>query len=156
MLVIDEISMVRADLLDAVDFTLRSIRRNSRPFGGLQVLFIGDLHQLSPVVKEEEWAMLSHYYKTPYFFSAQVFDEAEMLCVELEKVYRQSDSLFLNLLNDLREGKADESTLRILNERYVPDFDVNNSDYGIQLVTHNLASSTYQRFETRADRRSHL
>lgn len=137
LLVIDEISMVRADMLDAVDSELRRIRRNAKPFGGVQVLFIGDLHQLSPVVKDEEWTLLSKYYVTPYFFSAQVFENAKMLCVELEQVYRQSDPQFLEILNDLREGKADESTLRMLNERYVPNFDVNNSDWGIQLVTHN-------------------
>lgn len=137
LLVIDEISMVRADMLDAVDSELRRIRRDSHPFGGLQVLFIGDLHQLSPVVKDEEWAMLSQYYATPYFFSAQVLEKAEMLCVELEQVYRQSDPQFLSLLNDLREGKATNGTLQMLNERYVENFDVNNSDWGIQLVTHN-------------------
>ena len=99
LLVIDEISMVRADLLDAVDNVLRRYRRRDRPFGGVQMLMIGDLQQLAPVVKDDEWQLLKEYYDTPYFFSSRALRQSEYCTVELETVYRQSDARFLDLLN---------------------------------------------------------
>ena len=137
LLVIDEISMVRADLLDAVDNELKRIRHNSLPFGGVQLLMIGDLQQLSPVVKEEEWQMLSQYYDTPYFFSSTALRKSLYVTVELEKVYRQNDEHFLAMLNEVREGNVSPQTLDALNRRYVPNFIPSKEEGYIQLVTHN-------------------
>lgn len=137
LLVIDEISMVRADLLDAVDDALRRIRHNAKPFGGVQLLLIGDLQQLAPVVKEEEWNMLGAYYDTPYFFSSRALRQTRYVTVELEHVYRQSDEGFLSLLNAIREGKATRQVLDELNRRYVPGFRVPANEGYIRLVTHN-------------------
>lgn len=137
LLVIDEISMVRADLLDAVDNALRKYRHDSRPFGGVQLLLIGDLQQLAPVVKDEEWAMLRQYYDTPYFFSSLALKNSNYVTIELEKVYRQSDSHFLSLLNQIREGNATTQVLEQLNKRYIPQFVPKKEDGYIQLVTHN-------------------
>lgn len=137
LLVIDEISMVRADLLDAVDSVMRRYRRHDRPFGGVQLLLIGDLQQLAPVVKDGEWEMMKQYYDTPYFFSSKALAMAPCLTIELQKVYRQQDSKFLALLNKIRENRADDSTLAELNRRYVPGFvPPADSDY-IRLTTHN-------------------
>lgn len=137
LLVIDEISMVRADLLDVVDYALRKYRRNSKPFGGVQLLLIGDLQQLAPVVKDEEWSMLKQHYPTPYFFSSNALCNTNYVTVELEKVYRQSDGHFLALLNEVREGNVSQQTLDALNQRYLPNFVPQKSDGYIQLVTHN-------------------
>lgn len=137
LLVIDEISMVRADLLDAVDSVMRRYRRHDRPFGGVQLLLIGDLQQLAPVVKDDEWEMMKQYYDTPYFFSSKALAMAPCQTIELQKVYRQQDSRFLALLNKIRENRADESTLAELNRRCVPGFvPPPDSDY-IRLTTHN-------------------
>lgn len=137
LLVIDEISMVRADVLDAVDDALRRHRRNGRPFGGVQLLLIGDLQQLAPVVKDEEWELLNKYYDTPYFFSSKALQETQFVTVELEKVYRQSDERFLALLNAVREGSPDPKVLQALNSRYQPNFEPDDSEGYIRLVTHN-------------------
>ena len=137
LLVIDEISMVRADLLDAVDDALRRYRRNGRPFGGVQLLLIGDLQQLAPVVKDEEWAMLSAYYDTPYFFSSRALRQMNYATVELKKVYRQTDEAFLSLLNAVREGHVTPPVLAQLNARYVPGYTPSADGGAIQLVTHN-------------------
>ena len=99
LLIIDEISMVRADVLDAVDAVLRRARRNTRPFGGVQLLMIGDVHQLAPVAKPEEWEILAPYYDTTYFFGSHVLRQTPYLCVELDHIYRQHDAEFVNLLN---------------------------------------------------------
>ena len=138
LLVIDEISMVRADLLDSVDSVLRRFRDRSKPFGGVQLLMIGDLQQLAPVVKDEEWEMLKTYYDTPYFFSSTALSKTEFCTVELRKVYRQSDSRFLDLLNSIRDGSCGKDVLKALNERYIPDFHPKKEDGYIHLVTHNL------------------
>lgn len=137
LLVIDEISMVRADLLDSVDAVLRRFRDRSKPFGGVQLLMIGDLRQLSPVVKEEEWQMLSKYYDTPYFFSSQALKQTEYCAIELRKVYRQNDEAFLELLNRIRENRCDSQVLEALNRRYMPGFEPKKEDGYIRLVTHN-------------------
>lgn len=137
LIVIDEISMVRADLLDSVDNVLRRVRRSALPFGGVQLLMIGDLSQLSPVAKEEEWQLLSRHYATPYFFSSRALASLPYTTIELTQVYRQSDPTFVNLLNNIREGRADEATLTALNSRYVPGFQPKEEDGYIRLVTHN-------------------
>lgn len=113
-LVIDEISMVRADLLDAVDSVLRRFRKNNLPFGGVQMVMIGDLGQLAPVAKDDEWQMLSRYYATPYFFSSLALQRTRYAIVELTKVYRQSDKRFLDILNKVRENRADAAVLSAL------------------------------------------
>ena len=137
LLVIDEISMVRADLLDAVDATLRRYRDREKPFGGVQLLMIGDLQQLAPVVKDSEWEMLRHYYETPYFFASRALRETTYMTIELEKVYRQSDTFFLSLLNKIRENKADDEVLNELNKRYQRDFQPPKEEGYIHLTTHN-------------------
>ena len=138
LLVIDEISMVRSDLLDAIDSVLRQYRkRHDLPFGGVQLLMIGDLHQLAPVVTSQEEQLLGQYYDTPYFFSSNALKQAGYLTVELKKVYRQQDERFISLLNQIRENKASDATLQALNQRYIPDFEPpKNSNY-IRLTTHN-------------------
>ncbi len=137
LLVIDEISMVRADLLDAVDNVLRRYRERDKPFGGVQLLMIGDLHQLAPVAKENEWQVLKNYYDTPYFFSSKALKQATYYAIELKTVYRQSDAFFLNLLNNIRENRCDRHVLDLLNERCIPDFKPSEEEGYIRLVTHN-------------------
>lgn len=137
LLVIDEISMVRADVLDAVDAVLRRYRRSQLPFGGVQLLMIGDLQQLAPVVKEEEWKLLSRYYKTPYFFSSQALHETDYFTIELTTVYRQRDDRFLEMLNSIRENRCDVAVLTELNSRYIPHFNPPREEGYIRLVTHN-------------------
>ncbi len=137
LLVIDEISMVRADLLDAVDAVLRRYRNRYKPFGGVQLLLIGDLQQLAPVVKEEEWQLLGKYYDTPYFFSSQALKQTEYCTIELRRVYRQQNGPFLDLLNSIRENRCDNSVLAALNSRYIPGFKPRREEGYIHLVTHN-------------------
>ena len=137
LLVIDEISMVRADLLDAVDAVLRHVRRNVKPFGGLQVLMIGDIHQLAPVAKEEEWALLRDYYKSVYFFDSHVLAKTPYCCIELEHIYRQEDRQFIDILNKVRNNRLDSESLAILNSHYNPDFEPDEDAGYITLMTHN-------------------
>lgn len=137
ILVIDEISMVRADLLDAVDNIMRRYRDRYKPFGGVQLLMIGDLQQLAPVVKDEEWQMLEQYYDSPYFFSSTALKKTEYCTIELQKVYRQNDVNFLKLLNSIRENNLTDDMLAQLNSRYVPDFHPRKEEGYIRLVTHN-------------------
>ena len=137
LLVIDEISMVRADLLDAVDYVLRHFRHNEEPFGGVQLLMIGDLEQLAPVTKDDEWSLLSNYYQTPFFFDSLALKKTSYVCVELKTVYRQSDEVFINMLNRIRENKLDHALLQELNKRYQPNFNPDNEEGYILLTTHN-------------------
>ena len=138
LLVIDEISMVRSDLLDAVDSVLRQFRkRHDLPFGGVQLLMIGDLHQLAPVVSGQEEEMLRQYYDTPYFFSSNALKQAGYLTIELQKVYRQQDQQFISLLNQIRENRATAATLQALNQRYIPNFQPPKNGNYIRLTTHN-------------------
>lgn len=137
LLVIDEISMVRADLLDAVDAALRRFRDREKPFGGVQLLMIGDLQQLAPVVKDSEWELLKNYYETPYFFGSRALKETTYTTIELKKVYRQSDTFFLSLLNKIRENQADDEVLNALNRRYQPGFSPRKEEGYIRLTTHN-------------------
>lgn len=141
LLVIDEISMVRSDLLDAIDSVMRRYRRHDLPFGGVQLLMIGDLHQLAPVVTEREEVMLREYYDTPYFFSSKALQQAQYLTIELKTVYRQQDGRFISLLNEIRENRATDETFNALNQRYIPNFTPPaDSDY-IRLTTHNAPAN---------------
>ncbi len=137
LLIIDEISMVRPDVLDQLDLILRNIRQNRYPFGGVQLLLIGDLAQLAPIIREEEWALLRPYYPTPYFFSSLALQKAAYVRIELEKVYRQSDESFIRILNEMRTQELAAESLQQLNARYVPDFRPDAGDPYITLTTHN-------------------
>lgn len=142
LIVIDEVSMVRADLLDHVDAVLRRYRASGEPFGGVQMLLIGDLQQLSPVAKDEEWGLLSKYYDTPYFFSSNALKRTYYATIELRHVYRQTDRAFIDLLNRVRNGQADTQTLTQLNSRYIPGFTPDPKAGYVRLVTHNHQART--------------
>ncbi len=143
LLVIDEISMVRADLLDAIDEVLRSHRDRFKPFGGVQLLLIGDLQQLAPVAVDREWELLRNYYTTPYFFGSKALQQTPFVTVELQHIYRQSDSEFIQLLSQIRSGHYDEGTLAALNRRYIPDFTPDDAEAYIRLTTHNHKAQQY-------------
>ena len=146
-IVIDEISMVRADLLDCVDRFLRlNGPEKDQPFGGVQMIFIGDLYQLPPVVTSKEKRAFSSLYPTPYFYSAKAFDSLDMEFVELEKVYRQHDPRFIDLLNAIRNNSVTEEQLELLNQRCQPDFEPSPEDFYVHLTTTNeLAEKVNQR-----------
>ena len=137
LLVIDETSMVRADLLDAVDAVLRRFRAGDEPFGGVQLLMIGDLFQLPPVVRDEDWRILEKIYASPYFFSSTALAKTETVSIELKHIYRQADNRFIALLNQVRGGSMDAKSLEALNRRFIPDFDPDGADGCITLCTHN-------------------
>ena len=137
LLVIDEISMVRADLLDAIDRTLKRFRDRYKPFGGVQLLLIGDIQQLAPVARDEEWQLLREHYNSVYFFSSHALQQSDYIAVELKYVYRQQDQHFIDLLNCFRENKLDASAVQKLNERYQADFEPDDTEGFITLTTHN-------------------
>ncbi|HBX21092.1 MAG TPA: aldolase, partial [Porphyromonadaceae bacterium] len=138
LLVIDEISMVRADLLDAIDHTLRYYRyRPNEPFGGVQVIFIGDMFQLSPVVKDDEWELLSQFYPSPYFFHSLVIAQRPPVYIEFEKIYRQTNADFIRILNEVRNDSLCAESLQALERRYDPSFVPPEEDNYITLTTHN-------------------
>lgn len=138
LLIIDEISMVRPDMLDAMDMILRFVRKNSfQPFGGVQVLYIGDLFQLPPVVQEDEWEILRPHYSGQFFFHAKVITQAPPLYIELKKIYRQKDPLFIDLLNRVRNNTVTPEDLQLLNGRCRPAFQPPEEDPYIVLSTHN-------------------
>ena len=138
LLIIDEISMVRCDMLDAVDAVLRHIRRrHNERFGGVQVLFIGDMFQLPPVVKEHEWRLLRDFYNSPYFFDSLVIREDTPVYIEFDKIYRQSEERFINVLNQVRNNELDEDGRNLLEKRFSPDFRRTKDDGYIVLTTHN-------------------
>ena len=141
LLVIDEISMVRADLLDAVDEALRRYRDCSRPFGGTQLLMIGDLHQLPPVVKPEDRDVLEKFYDTPYFFGSRALQKIDYISIELKHIYRQSDPEFIRLLNQVRDNCLDEESLRKLNSRFIADFRPTGKDAYITLTATNAVAN---------------
>jgi guanylate kinase len=146
LLIIDEVSMLRADLLDAIDTILRSVRRKrEKPFGGVQVLFIGDLLQLPPVVKDSEWAVLSRFYSGSFFFHAQALKHVPPLYIELEKIYRQSDQTFINLLNNLRDNNPTKQDIQLLNKYYNPGYKPSNNEGHVHLVTHNRIADEVNR-----------
>ena len=137
LLIIDEVSMVRADLMDHIDVELRRIRRNSKPFGGVQLLMIGDLQQLPPIAHGGEDELLRQYYKTLYFFSSAALKSMKYSCIELKTVYRQTDGHFINILNHARECTLTNQDISDLNTRYIPDFSPKPEDGYIRLMTHN-------------------
>lgn len=160
LLVIDEISMVRADLLDQIDAVLRLHKDKNRPFGGVQLLMIGDLSQLAPVVKESEWALLREHYATPYFFGSLALQQTQHVTIELSHVYRQTDHTFINILNEVRENRLTAESLALLNARVGvslqlskfsensenSEFKIQNSeltDGTIRLTTHNATANRY-------------
>ncbi|MCX6240008.1 MAG: helix-turn-helix domain-containing protein [Bacteroidia bacterium] len=140
LLVIDEISMVRADLLDGIDDVLRRYKNRNQPFGGVQLLMIGDLQQLAPVVKDDEWNLLKPYYETVFFFSSKALKKTDYISIELTHIFRQRDEAFIRLLNKIRDNNADQQTLDELNKRYLPGFASNDGDGYITLTTHNYQS----------------
>lgn len=143
ILVIDEISMVRCDLLDAIDSVLRRFRNRNKPFGGVQLLMIGDLQQLSPVVTDDDVRFLSQYYPSPYFFGSRALSMVDYVTIELKEVYRQQDLEFISILNAVRSGRPSLEIIKALNSRYDPDF-VPSSDEGyIRLTTHNSIADEY-------------
>ena len=147
LLIIDEISMVRSDLLDAIDSVLRRFRDRYKPFGGVQLLMIGDLQQLTPVVTPDDERMLAPYYDTPYFFGSKALAKIEYVTIQLEKVYRQQDDTFLTLLNHIREGHPTADDLTLLNARYQPAFVPQPNEGYIRLTTHNQMANNYNESE---------
>lgn len=137
LLIIDEVSMVRADLMDHIDVELRRIRRNSKPFGGVQLLMIGDLQQLPPIAHGGEDELLRQYYKTLYFFSSAALKSMKYSCIELKNVYRQMDRHFIDILNHARDCTLTSQDISDLNARYVPGFSPKPEDGYIRLMTHN-------------------
>ncbi len=142
LLVIDEISMVRPDLLDAIDARLREVRRSNRPFGGVQLLMIGDLLQLPPVVKDAEWDFIRTFYDSPYFFSSQALAKIQYFAIELKKIYRQTDAHFISLLNKVRTNNLNNDDLDKLNSRYIANFNPSDDQQFIRLTTHNDAADS--------------
>lgn len=143
LLVIDEVSMVRADLLDAIDQSLRKYRDRYKPFGGVQLLLIGDLAQLAPVVTDSEWPLLSPYYDSPYFYDSRALKQVDYVTVELKHIYRQQDREFVDILAQIRSGHPDTETLNMLSSRYVPQFAPPADEDWIRLTTHNRMAADY-------------
>lgn len=136
VIIIDEVSMVRCDVLDAMDDVLQHYRKNKKPFGGVQMVMFGDLFQLMPVAPEEEWEKLKKYYHSPYFFCSKAFQQLNCKMLELKKVYRQSESDFITILNNIREGVATRREIDLLNTRYDEKANSKDKDH-ILLTTHN-------------------
>lgn len=143
LLVIDEISMVRCDLLDAVDREMRKYRDRTKPFGGVQLLLIGDLQQLAPVAKDDEWALLQPYYSTPYFFGSRALAQIPYVTVELKHIYRQQDADFIDILAHIRTNNVTSEVLQKLNQRYIADFTPPDGEGWIRLTTHNNMANSY-------------
>jgi hypothetical protein len=137
LLIIDEISMVRADTLDAIDSALRRYKNRYLPFGGVQLLMIGDLQQLAPVVKDEDWEILKKYYDSSFFFGSRALSATDYVTIELKHIYRQNDQVFIDLLNKIRSNHVDSDVLSELNKRYIPDFNPDSDGGYITLTTHN-------------------
>jgi hypothetical protein len=142
LLIIDEISMVRADTLDAIDSALRRYRNRYLPFGGVQLLMIGDLQQLAPVVKDDDREIITKYYDSPFFFGSRALCSTDYVTIELKHIYRQNDQDFINLLNKIRDNRVDSDVLTELNKRYIPDFDPDSGGGYITLTTHNYQSQS--------------
>ncbi|MDR2472238.1 MAG: helix-turn-helix domain-containing protein [Tannerella sp.] len=147
LLIIDEVSMLRADTLDAIDRTMQGLRRNNQPFGGVQMLYIGDMFQLPPVVKDEEWELLKNHYESPFFFHAHVFKRVPPIYLELKKVYRQNEEYFVGILNNVRNNCLTQSDLNNLNARYIPGFRPSPDDNYITLTTHNYKAERMNKEE---------
>ncbi len=149
LLIIDEISMVRSDLLDAIDSVLRRYRNRLLPFGGVQLLMIGDLQQLTPVVTAEDEAVLRPYYDTPYFFGSKALAQTDYVTIQLERVYRQQDNTFISILNHIRTGQVDDHDLALLNARCQPQFTPRPDEDYVRLTTHNRFADQYNESELR-------
>lgn len=147
LVIIDEISMVRADLLDGIGQVLQRYRGNTLPFGGVQVLMIGDLQQLAPVVKPEEWDLLRSHYTSPYFFSSANYQNARPINIELKHIYRQADEFFIKILNEVRSGNISQEAQDALNKRYIPNFTPPKDEGFITLTTHNNRADSMNREE---------
>lgn len=141
LLIIDEVSMLRVDMLDCINETLKYYRRNQIPFGGVQVLFIGDMFQLPPVASDNEWNLLSQYYKSPFFFSSEAYQQLNPAHIELSKIYRQKEEKFINLLNNIRHNNMDEYDFELLQERFDPEA-ARYQDGLITLTTHNRTADS--------------
>lgn len=137
LVIIDEISMVRADVLDGIDEVLRRYKDRNGVFGGAQILMIGDLQQLSPVVKNNEWDLLKSYYQNAYFFSSKAYQQANAINIELKHIYRQQNEAFISVLNEVRNDALSDASSKLLNERYQPNFETQEGDGYITLTTHN-------------------
>lgn len=137
LLVIDEVSMVRADLLDGIDGVLRRFKNRNKPFGGVQLLMIGDLQQLAPIAKDDEWSILKQYYETVFFFSSKALQQTNYISVELKHIFRQSDKIFIELLNKVRNNELDNESIAMLNQQHIPNFNPDDSEGYITLTTHN-------------------
>jgi uncharacterized protein YpbB len=142
LLIIDEVSMLRADLLDAMDFMMQTVRKKNSPFGGVQVLFIGDLLQLPPVIRDEEWRTLRTYYKGKFFFHSHVVQQNPPLYIEMSKIFRQTDDAFISILNNLRNNQISPADIQNLNQYVKPDFDLKANKGYITLTTHNAKADT--------------
>ncbi|WP_299458005.1 helix-turn-helix domain-containing protein [uncultured Microscilla sp.] len=147
LLIIDEVSMLRADLLDCADLILRKVRRDSSPFGGLQVLFIGDLNQLPPIVRPDEWQVLRNYYSSIFFFGARALVHHPPVYIELDKIYRQSDQRFIQLLNRLRDNQLYPEDIQLLNQYHDPDLTTDTKEGYINITTHNHQADTINQQE---------
>lgn len=147
LVVIDEISMVRADLLDAIDQTLRRFRNKNLIFGGVQLLLIGDLQQLSPVVKEHEWQLLKPYYKNAFFFSSIAYQKCNPITIELKHIYRQDNPKFIEILNEIRNNNLSPNLAAELNKRYLPNFEASEEEGYISLTTHNRKAEAINKQE---------
>jgi uncharacterized protein YpbB len=137
LLIIDEVSMLRADLLDAMDFMMQTVRKKNNPFGGVQVLFIGDLLQLPPVIRDDEWRILKNYYQGKFFFHSHIVQQNPPLYIELDKIFRQTDDAFISVLNNLRNNQISNEDIAALNQYVQPDFDLKANKGYITLTTHN-------------------
>lgn len=142
LLIIDEVSMLRSDLLDAMDYMMQSVRKKNAPFGGVQVLFIGDLLQLPPVIRDEEWRTLKTYYRGKFFFHSHVVQQNPPLYIELSKIFRQTDDTFIYVLNNLRNNQISQQDIQTLNKYVKPDFDLKANKGYITLTTHNNKADT--------------
>jgi uncharacterized protein YpbB len=142
LLIIDEVSMLRADLLDAMDFMMQTVRKRNQPFGGIQVLFIGDLLQLPPVIRDDEWYTLKKYYKGKFFFHSHVVQQNPPLYIELDKIFRQTDDAFISVLNNLRNNQISKEDIAALNQYVHPDFDLKANKGYITLTTHNAKADS--------------
>ena len=136
IIIIDEVSMLRADVMDMMDFSLRHIRRNPLKFGGVQMLFIGDLYQLPPVVRDESEYIMKQFYASPFFFDAFALKETNLLTIELTQVFRQKDEEFLEILNEIRDGNLSSKHFEVLNSRFDPQFEAKEEAY-VYLCSHN-------------------
>ncbi|PQJ80268.1 helix-turn-helix domain-containing protein [Polaribacter porphyrae] len=147
LVIIDEISMVRADLLDGIDQVMRRYKNRNKVFGGAQVLMIGDLQQLAPVVKPNEWSLLQQYYNTVYFFSSKAYQEANVVSIELKHIYRQKNEDFIKILNEIRNDSLSSESEKVLNRRYNPDFSPTKEEGYITLTTHNRRANAINESE---------